>query len=86
MIIKNFKSARDILGNNIAYFRIKNNWTQEQFAERLESKVNYISYLENGHRNVRIDMIEKIAKTFDITLEQLFIERTTIDCHHVNRQ
>lgn len=86
IIIKSHKNARDILANNIVYFRLKKGWTQEELAEHLGSKPNYISYLENGKLNSRIDFIGRLANTLGVSLEQLFIEREKQYNHHVNRQ
>ena len=45
MIIKSkYKDrARKILANNIVYFRIKKNWSQEDFAEALGTTTTYVS-------------------------------------------
>ncbi len=67
--------ARDIVSNNIKYFRLKNNWTQEELAEKLGTTPVYVSYLENAKKNIRIDYINHIANTFDIQVKELFIER-----------
>lgn len=80
------KSAREILANNITYFRLQRGWSQEDFAERLGSKATYISNLENAKRNVRIDYIEHIANTLNVSMEQLFTIRAIQNNHHVNRQ
>ena len=39
--------ARKILANNIVYFRIKKNWSQEDFADELGTTPTYVSGLEN---------------------------------------
>lgn len=80
-----YKSARYIFANNITYFRLKKGWTQEKLAEKLGSKATYISCLENGKINTKIDFIDKIAKVYDIEVEQLFILREIQINHHVNR-
>ena len=67
--------ARDIVSNNIKYFRLKNNWTQEELAEKLGTTPVYVSSLENAKKNIRIDYINHIANTFDIQVKELFIER-----------
>lgn len=43
--------ARKILANNIVYFRIKKNWSQEDFADELGTTPTYVSGLENAKRN-----------------------------------
>ena len=35
--------ARQILANNIVYYRVKNNWSQEYFAELLGTSSGYVS-------------------------------------------
>lgn len=88
MIIKSkYKDrARKILANNIVYFRIKKNWSQEDFAEELGTTTTYVSNLENARRNVRIDYIGHIADTLGIPLEQLSIERDSVENHRIPRR
>lgn len=88
MIIKskNENHARKILANNIVYFRIKKNWSQEDFAEELETTTTYVSNLENARRNVRIDYIGHIANTLGVPLEQLFVERNPVENHRIPRR
>ncbi len=84
---KNYEDcARKILANNIVYFRIKKNWSQEDFAEELGTTTTYVSNLENARRNARIDYIGHIADTLGISLEQLFIERNTVENHRIPRR
>ncbi len=86
MIIKLQKSARDILADSITYYRLQNGWSQEEFAERLGSKATYVSNLENAKRNARIDYIEHIANTLNVSMQELFTIRATQNNHHINRQ
>lgn len=77
--------ARKILANNIVYFRLKKNWTQEEFADRLGSTPNYISSIEHAKRNIRVDYVDHIAKTFKIDVEELFVKRNQIVSHRIIR-
>ncbi len=89
MIIKTFKyenKARKILANNIIYFRLKKNWSQEDLADELGTTTTYVSNLENARRNARIDYIGHIADTLGVSIEQLFIERPTIENHRIPRR
>ncbi len=89
MTIKNTKyknQARKILANNITYFRLKKNWSQEDFADELGTTTTYVSNLENARRNVRIDYIGHIADTLGVSIEQLFIDRPTIENHRIPRR
>ena len=78
--------ARKILDNNIVYFRIKKNWSQEDFAEALGTTTTYVSNIENAKRNVRIDYIGHIADTLCVSLEQLFVDRDTVENHRIPRR
>ena len=50
---KNYsKQSRNILANNIIYYRLKLNWSQEDLAEELGTTATYISNLENAKRNM----------------------------------
>lgn len=89
MIIKAKKyenQARKILANNIIYFRLKRNWSQEDFADELGTTTTYVSNLENARRNARIDYIGHIADTLGVSIEQLFIERPLIENHRIPRR
>lgn len=72
---KNYsKQSRNILANNIIYYRLKLNWSQEDLAEELGTTATYISNLENAKRNMRVDYIGFIADTLKVKVEELFIE------------
>lgn len=86
MVINYSEKARNILANNITYFRLKNGWSQEDLADKLGTTPTYISNLENARRNARIDYIGHIADTLKVSLEQLFIERPPVDNHRRPRQ
>lgn len=46
---KNYDNhSRKILANNIVYFRLKLNWSQEDLAEELGTTPTYVSNLENA--------------------------------------
>ena len=69
---KNYsKQSRNILANNIIYYRLKLNWSQEDLAEELGTTATYISNLENAKRNMRVDYIGFIADTLKVKIEDL---------------
>ena len=70
--------ARDIVSNNIKYYRLQNNWTQEELAEKLGTTSVYVSALENAKKNIRIDYINHIANTFNVPVKDLFVERKSL--------
>ena len=85
-VIKYENQARKILANNIIYFRLKKNWSQEDFADELGTTTTYVSNLENARRNARIDCIGHIADTLGVSIEQLFIDRPPIENHRIPRR
>ena len=60
------------LGMRIRYLRSLRKWSQEDLALEANVNKNYICDLENGRRNPSLDILERIADAFGITLEQLF--------------
>ena len=73
------KKARKILANNIKYYRLKKDLSQEDLAEHLETTPVYLPSLENAKRNIRLDYIEHIANTLEVNIKDLFIEREIIE-------
>ncbi|MBE5820845.1 MAG: helix-turn-helix domain-containing protein [Firmicutes bacterium] len=84
--MKNTKDARQILANNIVYYRLERGWSQEDFADRLGTTPTYVSSLENAKRNTRIDYINHICNILEIELFQLFINREKIENNRIPRR
>ncbi len=49
------------IGLKIKELRENLNLTQELFAERINIDVGFLSRVENGHRNITVTTLEKIA-------------------------
>ena len=64
--------AQEQLGMRIKYLRKKRKWSQEDLALNSDVNRNYISDLENGRRNPSLDILERLAIAFGISLEELF--------------
>ncbi len=86
MTIKLKTEARNILANNIVYYRIQNGWSQEDFADKLGTTPTYVSNLENAKRNTRIDYIDHIATVLNVELFQLFEKRENIENRRIPRR
>ena len=78
--------TRELLANNIRYFRLKKNWSQEDFADELGTTPTYISNLENAKRNMRVDYIGHIADTLGVSVNELFTSRPKVINHRVPRR
>ena len=64
--------AVEQLGMRIAYLRKQMGWSQEDLSLEANVNKNYISDLERGTRNPSLEILERIADAFGITLEVLF--------------
>lgn len=86
MTIKLKSNARNILANNIVYYRLQKGWSQEDFADKLGTTPTYVSNLENAKRNTRIDYIDHIATMLNVELFQLFEKRENIENRRIPRR
>ena len=64
--------AQEQLGMRIRFLRQKRRWSQEDLALNANINKNYICDLENGRRNPSLEILERIAVAFNISLEELF--------------
>ncbi len=79
-------NTRKIIANNIVYFRIKNGWSQEYFAELLGTSSGYVSEMEHEKRNISVDYMDLIAKTFDIEPHELLINRLPVEKRRIKKK
>jgi transcriptional regulator with XRE-family HTH domain len=77
--------TRKIVANNIIYFRISKNMSQEDLAELLETSPGYVSEIENAKRNLSCDYIDLIANIFQIEPHELFVDRPPVTIRRINR-
>lgn len=61
-------------GNTIRYYRNEFGWSQEQLADECGFHRTYIGQIERGERNPALKNIEVFARTFKVTLGELFIQ------------
>ena len=64
--------AQEQLGMRVKYLRKKLRWSQEDLALSANINKNYICDLENGRRNPSLEILERIAIAFNISLAELF--------------
>ena len=62
----------EILATNIKKYRIRNNLTQEQLAEKCNLHRTYISSIELCKKVPTLGTIEKISKELKIEIYELF--------------
>ena len=61
-----------IIGSNIQYFRMKNNLSQSELASMSNVDRTFLSGIENGKRNISISALQKISRSLEIDINDLF--------------
>jgi transcriptional regulator with XRE-family HTH domain len=56
----------EVFGRRVREVRHERGWTQEQLAFEAGVKRAYLSEVENGQRNVSLDMVEKLAQALGV--------------------
>ncbi|PKO12720.1 MAG: transcriptional regulator [Chloroflexi bacterium HGW-Chloroflexi-10] len=59
--------------NYLETYRTQKGWTQQDLAERVEVSRQTIISLEGGRYNPSILLAFRLAKLFEVTIEDLFI-------------
>ena len=63
--------VRQRLAANLRRLRNEKGWSQEEFADRAGIHRTYVSDLERGARNPTIEVIERLAKPFNVRVGSL---------------
>jgi transcriptional regulator with XRE-family HTH domain len=67
--------AKDIcvqIGRRIRVLRTQRGWTQTMLADHAGLAREHLSELENGHKEIGVRMLERIATALDTKLSQFF--------------
>lgn len=62
---------KQVIGKRIHQVRLENGLTQDEFAKKLEVNRSAISQLENGVIAPSLELLNKITKTFSVSLDWL---------------
>lgn len=60
------------LGEKIRKLRMKKELTQEEAAYRARLDYSYFNQIEKGKRNPSVKALQRIARTLQVSLKQLF--------------
>ncbi|MCB0743157.1 MAG: helix-turn-helix transcriptional regulator [Ignavibacteriae bacterium] len=69
------KDILKVFGIRVRELRLSKNWSQEILAEKADFHRTYIGMIERGERNISLINIQKLAKAFDVKIENFFIEK-----------
>lgn len=61
-------------GKNFRYLRRLREWTQEEFANKLEIKRSLIGAYEEERAEPKLEAMERVCKIFNITLDDLILK------------
>jgi len=67
-----------VIGKNVKAYRDKLHYTQDTIANYLGIKRETVSYYENGHREIDLNKLEKLADLFNVELNDLISENHSI--------
>jgi len=59
--------------NRLEEFRMQKGWTQQELAERVAVSRQTIISLERGRYNPSITLAFRLARQFDVNIEDLFL-------------
>jgi len=65
---------KNIFSNNVRKYRIKQNLSQEELAEKAGVHRTYIGSVERGERNITINVMEKICMALEMPIIDFFKE------------
>lgn len=64
--------VRKKLGYKIRLLREQQGFSQGDLAYRVGINRSYLSEVENGHRNLTVDILTRLADIMSVTLSELF--------------
>jgi len=68
--------ARRLIATNLRKLRAVHGMTQEDLAAAAEVDRSYISEIENERKSVSSDLIEELARVFDVAIFEMFHPNT----------
>ncbi|GIU14168.1 hypothetical protein TUM4261_29320 [Shewanella sp. c952] len=63
--------------NRLKILRAERDWTQADLADKLEVSRQTINAIEKGKYDPSLPLAFKVARLFELTIEQIFEEETT---------
>lgn len=68
----NFEQFKKRIGLKIKYYRKLKDLTQGSLSEKISCTENYLSLIENGHKNISLKMVYKISNALNISAAKFF--------------
>ena len=58
----------NVIGKRIKQARLKNGFTQEQIAEKLDVSIAFLSRVERGNSHINLRRLDEICNILDVSL------------------
>jgi len=71
--------ARKLLARNLRVLRLVRGWSQERLAEEAGLDRSYVSDIERATRNVSVEILERLACAFGVSLSELLSEPNPVE-------
>ncbi len=71
----------ELLGRRLRALRRLKRLTQQELAVNIGISVSMLSSIERGGKYPRVELIKKIAKVLDVSLEELFVLPESLQEH-----
>jgi transcriptional regulator with XRE-family HTH domain len=71
----------ELLGRRLRALRRLKRLTQQELAVNIGISVSMLSSIERGGKYPRLELIKKIAKVLDVSLEELFVLPESLQEH-----
>ncbi len=65
-------TLRQQFGRRLRQIRVRRRMTQEQFAEKLDLSVDFLSLIERGRNAPSFETLDKIARRLRVSVADLF--------------
>ena len=73
--MENYSELKEIIKNNITYFRNKNGLTQSELSEKVNISQSVISRYERGQKDCELEIVCEFCEFFDVSIyEFLFCD------------
>ena len=69
-----------IIGKRIQEFRKKKSITQEELSEMIDISPHYLSALERGIYNIKLETLVKILNCLDVSADEVFCDVVNRSC------
>jgi len=66
------QEIKDILANNLKYFRIQRQFSQAQLAEKANISVTFLSNIERGKMFPKVETLSRLTESLDVEVYELF--------------